>query len=67
MWMFYSEQTRLNFTMKNFNFDSIMIWRIVKIGIPTMTNGTGRTLVSMVLTCFISPFGTYAVADQSLM
>lgn len=44
-----------------------MIWRIVKIGIPTMTNGTGRTLVSMVLTCFISPFGTYAVADQSLM
>jgi putative MATE family efflux protein len=67
LWMLYSGRTRLRVTLRNFRFDGIMIWRIVKIGIPSMINGTGRTSSMLVLTWFITPFGTFAVAAHSLM
>jgi putative MATE family efflux protein len=67
LWMLYTGRTRIRLTLKNFRFDGSMIWRIVKIGIPAMINGSGRTSASLVLTTFISPFGTFAVAAHSLM
>jgi putative MATE family efflux protein len=67
MWMLYSGRTRLRLTMKGFHFDWGVIWRIVKIGIPAVINGTGRTSVNLVVTWFVVPFGTFAVAAHSLM
>ena len=67
LWFLYTGRTRLTLTFKNFRFDSIMIWRIVKIGLPGSINGMGRTGATLLLTMFIVPFGTYAVAAQSLM
>jgi len=67
LWFLYTGRTRLTLTFKNFRFDSTMIWRIVKIGLPGSINGMGRTGATLLLTLFIVPFGTYAVAAQSLM
>lgn len=67
LWMLYSGRTRLHLTFKNFHFDWSIIWRIVKIGIPAMINGMGRTTANLVLMWFVVPFGTYAVAAHSLM
>lgn len=67
LWILYSGRTRLELGFRNFHFDKDMIWRIVKIGIPGMINGMGRTSATLLLTIFIVPFGTYAVASQALM
>ncbi len=67
LWMLYSGRTRIRLTFRNFHFDGSMIWRIVKVGIPAMINGMGRTSATLVLTLFVVPFGTFAVAAQSLM
>ena len=67
MWMLYSGRTRLRLTFRNFRFDGNMIWRIVKIGIPAMINGTERSMGSLMVMWFVAPFGTFAVAAHSLM
>lgn len=66
-WFLYTGRTRLTLTFRNFRFDGSMIWRIVKIGLPGSINGMGRTGATLLLTVFIVPFGTVAVAAQSLM
>jgi putative MATE family efflux protein len=67
LWFLYTGRTRLKLTFKNFRFDGSMIWRIVKIGLPGSINGMGRTGATLLLTVFIVPFGTYAIAAQSLL
>lgn len=67
LWMLYSGRTRLKLTLKNFHFDGSMIWRIVKIGIPAMINAAERTSATLLVTWFVVPFGTFAVAAHSLM
>lgn len=67
LWILYTGRTRLKLTFSNFHFDGSMIWRIVKIGLPGSINGMGRTASTLLLTVFIVPFGTYAIAAQALM
>ncbi|MFC2021532.1 MATE family efflux transporter [Chloroflexota bacterium] len=67
LWMLYSGRTRLRLTMRNFRFDGNMIWRIVKIGIPAMINGTERTTANLLVMWFVVPFGTLAVAAHALL
>jgi putative MATE family efflux protein len=67
LWMLYGGHTRLHLTLKNFHFDFKMIWRIVKIGIPAMINGTERTSANLLVMWFVVPFGTAAVAAHALM
>ena len=67
MWMLYTGRTRIHLTLRNFQFDFGMIWRIVKIGIPAMINGTERTSATLLVMWFVVPFGTAAVAAHALM
>lgn len=67
LWILYSGRTRLRLTMRGFGFDFRMIWRIVKIGIPAMINGTERTSANLLVMWFVVPFGTAAVAAHSLL
>ncbi len=67
LWMLYTGKTRLKLTFRNFRFDGDILWRIVKIGTPAMINGMGRTSANLVMTFFVVPFGTSAVAAQALM
>jgi putative MATE family efflux protein len=67
MWMLYSGRTRLRLTMRNFRFDWKIIWRVTKIGIPVAINWTERSSANLLVTWFVVPFGTLAVAAHALM
>ncbi len=62
----FGGHTRLRLTIKDFNIDLRMIWRIVKIGIPASIMGMQRSLGNLVLVKIIVPFGTIAVATHTL-
>jgi putative MATE family efflux protein len=62
----FTGKTRLKMTLKGFSFDGSMIWRIVKIGIPSSVTGMERSFANFVLMWLVVPFGTAAVAAQAL-
>ena len=66
LWCLFKGKTRLKMTMKHFSFDWTMIWRIVKIGIPSSVTGMERSFANFLLMWLVVPFGTAAVAAQSL-
>lgn len=66
LWILFTGRTRLKLTLKNFKFDGDIIWRIVKIGIPSSITGTERSMASFILMLLIAPFGTAAVASHAL-
>ena len=66
LWMLFAGRTRLRLTLRNFRFDGNVIWRIVKIGVPASITGAERNFANLVLMWFVVPFGTFAVAAQSL-
>ncbi len=67
LWILFSGRTRLRLTLRNFRLDPDMIWRIVKIGIPASVMGIQNTFGHLVLTWFMVPFGTFAIAAHSLV
>jgi putative MATE family efflux protein len=67
LWVLFQGQTRLRLTLKNFNLDWNIIWRMIKIGIPSSLNGLLLNLGNVVFMWFISPFGTLAVAGHHLV
>jgi putative MATE family efflux protein len=67
LWVLFKGQTRLRLTLKNFSLDWDIIWRMVKIGIPSSLNGLDLNLGNVVFMWFISPFGTLAVAGHHLV
>ena len=66
LWMLFTGRARLKVTMKGFRFDAKIIWRIIKIGIPSSVTTMQRNFTNFILMWFVVPFGTYAVAAQSL-
>jgi putative MATE family efflux protein len=67
LWVLFSGRTRLRLTLKHFRFDGNMIWRIVKIGIPSSLGGIHMSIGSIIFMWFISPFGTDAVAGHTIV
>jgi putative MATE family efflux protein len=67
LWFLFSGRTRLRLTFKGFRFDTKLLWRIVKIGIPASINGMERSVVSLVMMWFIKPYGTLAIAAHTIM
>ena len=67
MWMLYNGRSRLRLSMRHFRFDWHIIWRIVKVGIPAALNGTERNMGNLIVTWFVVPFGTSAVAAHALI
>lgn len=67
LWVVFSGRTRLRPTLKNFSFDRNIIWRIIKIGIPSSLGGIHMNLGNFIFVWFIAPFGTLAVAGHYLI
>ncbi len=67
LWFLLSGRTRLKLTFRNFRPDPKMIWRIIKVGVPASITGIERSLGQVVLTWFIAPFGTLAMAAHALV
>lgn len=66
LWFLVSGRTRMELSFRNFRFDPAVIWKMVKIGLPAAVTGMERSFANILLVKFISPFGTIAVAAQSL-
>ena len=66
LWFVFSGRTRLRLTLRNFHLDGRLIWRIVKIGLPASIMGMEQNLATLVLTWFMTPYGTLAVAGHTL-
>lgn len=66
MWILFNGKTRLRISLKNFRFDGDVIWRIIKVGIPASITGAERSFANLLIMSFVTPFGTAAVAAQSL-
>jgi putative MATE family efflux protein len=67
LWVVFSGRTNIRPTLKNFKFDGNILWRIIKIGIPSSLGGIHMNLGSVIFMWFIAPFGTLAVAGHTLV
>jgi putative MATE family efflux protein len=66
LYILFTGRTRIKITFRNFRFDGKLIWRTVKIGIPASFSFMQRNIAELILMWFITPFGTLAVAAQSV-
>jgi putative MATE family efflux protein len=55
-------KSRVRLSFRDFRFDFRIIWRIVKIGIPSSISGIQRSLSQFLLQIFMAPFGQAALA-----
>jgi putative MATE family efflux protein len=67
LWFLFSGRTRLRLSFRGFRFDTRLLWRIVKVGLPASINSMERSVVGLVMMWFITPFGTLAVAAHTIM
>jgi putative MATE family efflux protein len=67
LWVLFGGHTRLHISLRNFSFDKNIIWRTVKIGIPSSLGGIHMNVGSIVFMWFIAPFGTLAIAGHNLV
>jgi putative MATE family efflux protein len=65
-WILFSGRHRIKVTMNNFRFDANLVWRQVKIGIPSMITMAERSFAGLIMVGFMIPYGTTAVAAHSL-
>ncbi|MBI2851002.1 MAG: MATE family efflux transporter [Chloroflexi bacterium] len=66
LWFLMSGRTRLRLSFRNFYIDPGMIWRLVKIGIPTSIMGIQRNFGQVLLIRLVASFGTLAMAAHTL-
>jgi len=66
-WVLFSGRSRLRPTLKQFRLDGDIIWRVVKIGIPSSVMGTSRSFGHLLLIRLLVPFGTIALAAHTLV
>jgi len=67
MWYISSGRTRLRLTLRNFRFNPVILWRIIRIGIPASISSIQRSLSGLVFMWILAPFGTIAVAAHTLV
>ncbi|MFC1901888.1 MATE family efflux transporter [Chloroflexota bacterium] len=67
LWVLFTGRTRLRLTLRDCHPDFEIIWRILKIGIPASVMGLGKAFGDLVLTWFMIPFGTLALAAHNLI
>jgi len=67
LWILFRGGTRLRISLRNFKFDANIIWRMVKIGIPSALGSIHMNIGSIVFMWFIAPFGTLAIASHNLV
>jgi putative MATE family efflux protein len=66
LWVLFSGASRLRLTLRGFRFDPGMIWRMVRIGIPASIGSVERSIGSTVIVWLTVPFGTDAVAANTV-
>ena len=59
-------QSQMKLSLDNFRVDPGVIWRIIRIGIPSSIMGMQMGLAGFVFVRIIAPFGTFAVAAHTI-
>ncbi|MFC2069968.1 MATE family efflux transporter [Chloroflexota bacterium] len=67
LWILFTGRTRLRLTLKNFRIDPGIIWRIVRIALPSSISSMARPFAQAVLMWIIIPFGTLSVAAHTIV
>jgi putative MATE family efflux protein len=67
LWFIFGGHSRLKLSLKDLRFDPSLVWRMLKIGVPTLISTAQMTASNFVLTWIVSPFGTMALAAHSLV
>lgn len=67
LWILFRGHGRLKLTWKDLTPAPGIIWRMLKIGIPSLILHTQKSMGDLVLAWIIVPFGTLAVAAHSLV
>ncbi len=67
LWVLFSGKTRLRLCLRDFYPDLHIIWRILKIGIPSSVSGLSKAFGDLVMVSFMIPFGTLALAAHNLL
>ncbi|MFC2070609.1 MATE family efflux transporter [Chloroflexota bacterium] len=67
LWILFTGRTRLRLNLKNFRIDPQIIWRIVRIALPSSISFTTRPFAQTVLMWIIIPFGTLSVAAHTVV
>jgi putative MATE family efflux protein len=67
LWFLFSGRTRLKLGLKDIRIAPDVMWRIIKIGLPSFFSMLLSNISMLVLTWIIIPFGTVAVAANSLV
>jgi len=65
-WLLLKGRSHLTLNLRKLNFNWQLIWRIIKIGIPSSIMGVQMGLGAFVLIRFLTPFGTTAVAAHTI-
>jgi putative MATE family efflux protein len=63
----FGARSRLRLTFRGFRFDPSIIWRIIRIGVPSSVSGIQRNLNQFFLQVFIAPFGAAALAAHVIV
>jgi putative MATE family efflux protein len=67
LWLLFGSYTRIKLSLKDIRFIPEMTWRLLKIGIPSLISMLQMNFSMFVLMRIIVPFGTLAVAANSLV
>ena len=67
LYLLFSGYTRIKISLADFRFVPNLAWRMLKIGIPSMVSMLQTNFAMLLITRIISPFGTMAVAANSLV
>ncbi len=67
LWMLFTGYSRMKLSLPDFRVNLSMMWRMIKIGFPSLISMLQSTFSMLVLTKIIVPFGTQAIAANSLV
>ena len=67
LWVLFSGRSHLKLTFRHFRLDLRIIWRLLKIGIPASVMMAQDSTTYFLLTWFMVPFGTLAVAAHTVI
>ena len=67
LWVLLTGRSRLRLTFRRFRLDPGVIWRLLKIGIPASVMMAQDSTTYFLLTWFMVPFGTLAVAAHTVI
>jgi putative MATE family efflux protein len=66
LYILFKGRSRLRLTLKDLRFTPVIVWRILKIGIPALAMNLQSAFGSMLFMKIIIPFKTLAVSAHSL-